>query len=447
MRPALLLAMAATVCLACSDREHAHRRAACGYGSGDLAEKTLPDFGLTGSQIPIDHFILVMQENRSFDHYYSSLKVPGQTVDGAAPDATNPDPAIPGGTVSRFHQTAYCFDNPAESWSEVHREINGGRMDGFTTQNALSDPMNDPTGRRAMGYYDESDLPFYYALSRTFSISDRHFASVPANTFPNRLFSMAGTAFGMTKNGLPPATDPEGNPYPNLFTRLLDANVSWKVYSQDVPTPGLLADTWLNNLDHFVKQEEFFTDAAAGNLASVTMVEGTDFLGGLSPNEDPPADPQPGQALVSRIVKAVMASPNWSRSALIITYDEAGGFYDHVVPPPACTPDEIPMQLDATDVQGKFDQLGIRVPYIVVSPYAKRGHVSHQVTDHASTLRLLEARFNLPALTRRDANAEPPFDMFDFAHPNVSVPTLPEAVVDMDKATACGAAFPGSSPL
>src|SRR5262245_41706819 len=113
-------------------------RARCRYGSGDLPALTLAD---SPHEIPIDHVILVMQENRTFDHYFSSLVMPGQTLDVAAPDATNPDPQHPGQQISRFHQTAYCFDNPAESWNQVHREIHGGAMDGFTTENALDDPM------------------------------------------------------------------------------------------------------------------------------------------------------------------------------------------------------------------------------------------------------------------------------------------------------------------
>ena len=148
-------------------------RARCGYGSGDLATATLADVAPTS--FPIATIVLVMQENRTFDHYFSSLIVPGQTVDGAAPDATNPDPTMPGATIARFHQTAACFDNPAESWDDVHREIDGGALDGFTTEGAAEDP-NDPTGARAMGYYDETDLPYYYALARAFAISDRHFS-------------------------------------------------------------------------------------------------------------------------------------------------------------------------------------------------------------------------------------------------------------------------------
>jgi phospholipase C len=417
-------------------------RASCEFGAGDVAAATLSDFPRLGTRIPIDHIVLVMQENRTFDHYFSTLTVEGQTVDGAAPDAANPDPTTPGGTISRFHQAAKCFDNPAESWNEVHREIDGGAMDGFTAQNAGSDPTNDPTGARAMGYYDETDLPYYYALARAFAISDRNFASVQANSWTNRAFYMAGTAYGITSNVFPPQKDETGAIAPNLFTRLNDAHVTWNMYAQDFPTIGILDETYARNIAHVQPFEQFFDDAAAGRLASVTFVEGSDMQGGVSPDEDPPADIEVGQQMVARIVTAVTSSPQWPKTAMFLTYDEQGGLYDHVPPVAACPPDDIPPDLQPGDVQAAYDQTGLRVPLMVVSPYAKRGYVSHEITEHTSILRFVEARFGLPALTHRDANAVPPFDMFDFDHPDTSVPDLPAATIDSVNQAACGMKYP-----
>ncbi len=418
-------------------------RTTCGYGSGDLATLTLSDFTALGDQIPIDTIVLVMQENRTFDSYFSSLTVPGQTVDGAAPDATNPDPTMPGATVSRFHQTAACFDNPAESWDEVHREVDGGALDGFTTQNALSDAA-DPQGLRSMGYYDETDLPYYYALARAWAISDRHFASVLANTFTNRLFYMAGTAYGITSNVVPPQTAPDGSVLPNLFTRLDDANITWAFYAQDAASLALLTQTWAKNLAHVLPLDQFATDAAAGALPQVVFVEGSDMLGGASPDEDPPADFQAGQAFVSTVVSEVTSSPQWPHLAMFFSYDEQGGLYDHVPPPAACIPDDLPPMIDSGGVDAAYDSYGLRVPLFVISPYAKRGYVSHEVTDHTSILRFIEARFGLPALTHRDANAVPPFDMFDFANPDTSVPSLPTPTVDQTQLAACASKYPKS---
>jgi phospholipase C len=413
-------------------------RASCGYGFGDVAAATVAD--LAPASLPIDHVVLVMQENRTFDHYFSSLTVPGQTIDGAAPDATNPDPT--GAPVARFHQPAYCFDNPAESWDEVHREVDGGAMDGFAMASGLADPSNDPTGSRALGYYDESDLPYYYALARAFAISDRHFSSAQANSWTNRSFYMAGTAYGITSNVLPPQDDAAGHTLPNLFTRLDDAGVTWAFYVQDIPTLAILSETWAKQLSHINSLDQFFTDAAAGVLPAVVFVEGSDREGGASHDEDPPADIEVGQQMVASIVDAVVHSPHWPHAALVISYDEQGGFYDHVPPPAACAPDDKPPILDVGGFAAAYDQLGLRIPLTIVSPYAKRGYVSHHVTDHTSILRLVEAVFGLPALTHRDANAEPPYDMFDFAHPDTSVPILPQATIDPAKRDACLAKYP-----
>jgi phospholipase C len=419
-------------------------RARCAYGSGDVAEVTLADVApdLYG-HIPIDTFVLVMQENRTFDHYFSSLTVPGQTVDGASPDATNPDPTGATAAISRFHQTAYCFDNPAESWDQVHREIDGGALDGFTTQNASAD---DPTGARSMGYYDATDLPYYYALAQAFAISDRHFASVQANTWPNRMFYMAGTARGITSDVFPPTMDGSGHLLPDLFTRLDDAHVSWAFYVQDVPTLGIIPTELGAHEQLVLPYSQFATDAAAGVLPHVVFVEGSDLKGGVSPDEDPPADVQVGQAFVHDIVDATMHSPQWPRAALLFSYDEQGGLYDHVAPPAACVPDDTPPDLGSGDVMAGYDALGLRVPLIAVSPYARRGYVSHVVTDHTSILRLVEARFELPALTHRDANAIPPLDMFDFAaEPDLTIPTLPDPPIDATQQQACAATYPPSS--
>jgi phospholipase C len=420
----------------CTDAPAACRQA-CGYGAGDRASFTLRDLP---ANIPIDHFVLVMQENRTFDHYFSQLVIPGQTIDGAAAGATNPDPTHPGQTISRFHQTALCFDNPAESWDEVHREIDGGRMDGFTRENAEA---GDPTGARSLGYYDETDLPYYYALARAFAISDRHFASVQANSWTNRLYYMAGTSYGETTNTVPAhQVDDTGQIRPNLFSELNDAKVSWIFYVQDVPSMAILDRTWAKNIDHVYPFEQFASDAAAGVLPQVAFVEGTDMRGGISPDEDPPADYQVGQQMVAGIVSALTSSPQWATSALLLSYDEQGGFYDHVPPQPACVPDVLAPEVGPNGVAAAFDETGLRVPLIAVSPFARRGYVSHVVTDHTSVLRLVEARFGLPALTHRDGNAVPPLDLFDFAHPDVSVPELPDVPIDVAGKAACAAKYP-----
>ena len=151
------------------------------------------------------------------------------------------------------------------------------------------------------------------------------------------------------------------------------------------------------------------------------------------------------QKLISEVIAALMQSPQWKRSALFLTYDEHGGIYDHVAPPKACAPNDGkgPVDKNGKPVAGAFDRYGFRVPLVVVSPYAKRGYVSHEVYDHTSIIRFIEARFRVPALTARDANAAIPLDFFDFANPpHLTPPTLPTATVDAAGLAACQQSFP-----
>ena len=170
-------------------------------------------------------------------------------------------------------------------------------------------------------------------------------------------------------------------------------------------------------------------------------------------DEHPPGDIQAGEQFASTIIRALMNSSQWKDSVLFHVYDEHGGTYDHVAPPDACPPDELAPMLSgnddpsfAVDSRGNklgFDKLGFRVPVIVVSPYAKRHYVSHKTYDHTSITRFIEAKFKLPALTNRDANANPMFDFFDFGHPNTTVPQLAEAQIDPTALDACLKLFNG----
>jgi phospholipase C len=395
-------------------------RDACAFGPGMLARDTTGADLPTGSDIPIDHIVLIMQENRSFDHYYSVF--PG--VDGAPATDWNPDSK--GNMVQRFHFTSPCMPGGDHGWVAEHANLDGGKLDGFVKSNGDS-PV-------PMGYYTGDDLPYYYALAQTFAISDRHFSSVLAPTWPNRMFYFAGTSWGITSNVFP-SPAPDGSEYPNIFSELDDAKVEWRVYSQDHATPLIAAiREYLDHMDWFLAQKDFAADVAAGKLAPVTVVEASDVMGVLSPDEGPPGDVDIGQDFVAGTIAAVMNSPFWKSSVIFISYDENGGMYDHVVPPKACPPDSLP-----PDNGGSvgFDQLGFRVPLIVVSPYAKHGYVSHAVTDSTSILRFVQARFELPSLSARDANADPTFDMFDFANPDFTVPALPTVTIDQAKLAAC----------
>jgi phospholipase C len=312
-------------------------------------------------------------------------------------------------------------------------------MDGFPAQNVVA---SNPTGRRALGYYDASDLPFYYRLANDFGIGDRYFASVPGPTYPNRFYEMAGTSFGHTENDRPP---PGGFTQPTIFGRLQDAGISWKVYDAQFPTASFFADVQAH-MDHLQPISQYMADAAAGTLPQVAFIEPT-YVGKVTQESDehPPSNIQVGQEFTAGVVRALMTSPNWSSSAFLLTWDEHGGYYDHVAPPAAPKPDDIAPILRPTDTRAAFDRYGVRVPFLAVSPFSKPHFVSHRISDHTSILRLIEQRFRLPPLTRRDARANSLLEYFDFAHPHFRTPpTLPAATIDPSKAAQCLALHPGT---
>ena len=194
--------------------------------------------------------------------------------------------------------------------------------------------------------------------------------------------------------------------------------------------------------------KQFLSDASSGQLPQVAFVDpnlDSESQGGGGTDEHPPGDIQSGELFVSQVVQAVTASPQWSHIALFITHDENGGFYDHVPPPPACAPDSIaPILQNGVTTDAGFDALGIRVILIAVSPYAKKAYVGHTVYDHTSITRFIEAKFKVPALTARDANATPPMDLFDFTDPPAfaTPPTIPAPVIDPTQLSYCESTYP-----
>ncbi|MDP8998989.1 MAG: hypothetical protein M3O46_02645, partial [Myxococcota bacterium] len=222
-------------------------------------------------------------------------------------------------------------------------------------------------------------------------------------------------------------------PYPTKDATILDqlekSKTSWMLYSDGPPAANLVygADL-LTRWGRVVVAPfaQFKAQAAAGQLPSVSFVDpvlATEVSGATSADEHPPGDIQLGQQFVSDVAQAVMSSPQWAHVALFVMHDEHGGFYDHVPPPRVCPPDSNAPILAAGDTTpGGFDVAGVRVALIAVSPYAKKAYVGHHIYDHTSVTRFIQTRFNLPALTARDANAEPPIDLFDFSKASFSTP-------------------------
>jgi phospholipase C len=387
----------------------------------------------------IKHIVILMQENHSYDNRLGLLRrhdADGFRLRDGVPTATNP--YANGDLQHAFHMPTTCQldGRPTQEWTESHIQFDSGRNDGFVK--SLSGPV-------AMGYWDEGDQPFYYSLARTFPIADRYFCSVLGQTYPNRRYLISATSLGMIDDTLPGATE-----YPKngtIFDRLEEAkHVYWRDYYSTSATTELYLPLYARAINkEIVPITHFFADAKAGTLPAVSLVE---------PNYDTTSEENPqniaqGEQFAASVIDAVMSGPGWKDTVLIWTYDEHGGYYDHVPPPPALAPDDIaPEVTKGTSAYNGFRQYGFRVPCAVISPWARRHYVSHRVMDHTSICALIEAKWNLPAMTYRDANAHNMLDMLDLNRPHfLTPPTLAKPLLDTDpSALACNKSGPGTIP-
>ena len=243
----------------------------CRFGPGATPAVTAPNKP-HGSQIPIDTIVVAMQENRSFDHYFAQLRLQGQPHVRRVPkNASNPDPTNPTGPpIPRFHETSYCECADLDhSWSGTHREWDNGAMDGFTAANTNA---CNPNGSRTMGFYDTTDLPYYYSLYRQFAMGDRYFASALTQTFPNRFYLYAGTSFGHIRNDFPTSPTEFAPPGGTIFEALDNAGVSWKIYFSEIPA-GFLFAYVRNHAANTAPIQQYFNDAQAGTLPQVVFVD------------------------------------------------------------------------------------------------------------------------------------------------------------------------------
>jgi len=376
----------------------------------------------------INHIIFMVQENRSFNDYFGrlgayrvSLGLPNN-VDGVNTNATlfnkNGKPVHP------YHYQTECTDELTPSWNESHLDVDGGKMDQFVITNGELPSASDPTGTRAMGYYDQSDLPYYYSAAAQFATSDRFFSPVLANTIPNRFYLFTGTSFG---NAFPLNPPNGGFTQATIFAHLDQAGISWRYYYQGSESSALIEQFSIFQTDFkkVVPIGNWFTDVKnPSTLPSVIFIERGGTIG---LDEHPTNNVQKGASDVAGIVNALIKSPSWADSVFILTYDEGGGLYDHVPPAREVPPDNIAPKLRPTDQKGQFNQSGFRLPVIVISPWVKPNLVSHTTRDYTSILRLIEDRFNVATLTLRDANADNMMEFFDFSGgpPLLNPPPLP----------------------
>jgi phospholipase C len=273
-------------------------------------------------------------------------------------------------------------------------------MDGF-----LKDPANDIF---SIGYYQESDIPFYAALARNFTTCDHYFASVLGPTFPNRMFLYAGQT-DRTDDSVSISL------LPTIMDKLAAAGVSHTYYYSNIPYLTLWASQYLNISKLY---SQFLTDAANGTLPAVSFVDPfyTVLDDGTGNDDHPHGDIRKGEVFLHEVFQAVANGPGWASTVLVFNFDEWGGFFDHVPPPLAPLP---PATRAAGDADGR---LGFRVPCLLIAPWARRGHVAHTPFDHTSFLRLVAWRWGLEPLTIRDETARNLAEALDFAHPDLAAP-------------------------
>ena len=374
---------------------HFGERQVCTFATGARPSDTLGD--LTAARAAIQHVIVVMQENRSYDHMFGQTAIPGMERF----PSTYTNPMAGGGTVAPFHLTTPCVADIPHQWSQIHAEWHMGAMDGFFNTDGMD----------AMGYYTDADHPFYTWMMGTFATSDRYFADVLSGTWPNRDYLYAANSNGLMSTGM------TGGPTRTLFD-VLDAHspaITWAEYNGSTTEclQGTLGSAFC------ARPGVVSLSTLAGVLAAGTALPSVVFVD-LEPNDEhPPADFRSGERAVHDLMLQIFASPAWAHTAVFFTYDENGGFFDHVPPPPACL---------ANPAQTMFNNLGVRVPVAVVSPYARAAYVSHLTHAHTSVLRFIEAVFDLPALSGRDANADAMLDMFDFSSPHFATPPTAASV-------------------
>lgn len=409
---------------------------ACGAGEGGMPDEagasTLP----AAQNLPapedsgIDHIVVVMMENRSYDHVLGW--VPGS--DGVQQGLRYPSKT--GELISSFHLASHedygyqgCgYEDPSHSYKNGRVHYNNGGMDGFLLS---VDDANVDFDHFPVGYYTADDLPFFAQVAQRYTICDRYFSGVLASTYPNRVYLHAGQTDRL--NNTLPYAEQEPSSLPTIWDRMAGAGVDARYYFNNLPTVALWGEKYLTQSTHYA---QFALDCAAGLLPSVSFVDPwfQDIIGPDVSNDDHPhSDIRDGQVFLNDIYNALRSAPTWERTLMVVVYDEWGGFYDHVTPPVA------PVS-DAEAELGNDGRLGFRVPCILIGPRAGVGQVAKQQYDVNSVLNMICWRYDMEPLgvrgrssanlaTALDFSNRPSTEATDFAiastHYGVNCETLP----------------------
>lgn len=413
-------------------------------GCQGVSRQPVPD---PGGATAVNHIVYMMQENRSFDHYFGQLnnyrQAQGLNPDVDVTPAEASQLSFDGATTfTPFHMRSKCIEDLSAYWNESHNDwnhqaptsatpaMNGFAFSAGNNSRNSNPPGSDINGQRVMGYYDDQDLPYYYYLATQFAISDRWFSPVMTNTPANRMYAVAGTSHGIVNKQTTGLID-----IPTIFDELQKANVTWKVYVPDFPNGTSLKgfpiySQYLNS--NIVPFDQYFTDLKNDTLPQVALIERSSQQG-LDEHPGPGVDVQKGASYVANIINSLMNSSAWKDSIFFLTYDEYGGLYDHVPPVQTVSPDGIKPILGPNDIcttttgpACDFVYTGFRLPNFVVSPFSKPHYVDHTNIDTTAILRFIEIRFGLQPLSARDA-AQPDISFFfDFTgKPNLNPPSPP----------------------
>jgi phospholipase C len=367
--------------------------------------------------VPIDHFVVLMMENRSFDHYFGWVAEADGIQNQSFPDPTGQ--SVPTRHFSTLGSGGMEYKgcghpDPGHGWDSGRAQLLGG----FLADGSGNDEF-------ALTYFNSGELGFIHDAARTYTLYDRFFCSLLASTWPNRYYKWSAQSGGLTNNDPPAGT--LGNQWETIFDRGLAHGLSARYYASDLPFSavwGPRGATWTNPITRF------YSDCAAGTLPNISFVDPPFRDGGggdgLSADEHPLGDVRLGQAFMADVVNAFVKSPNYRRGALFVLYDEWGGFFDHVRPP------HVADDRASANLYEDFGQMGFRTPALAVSPYARGSkkrsgfRVDHGLYGHESVLKLISYRFGLGDLTLRMAQARNIGLSFDWQHADFDVPALPD---------------------